>query len=154
MGKEVIGKLFKNVVQGAFSSSQERKAEKKQAKQLSAGRANVMVNKQSNNDPIYPMYGLQRMGGTRVFIESSDGAGNVQSTVPDATPEDPEKTKVINTEYLNMALALCEGHIDDITQVWFNDTVVWDSSVNGTKTQLASGGYELQNYMTDRKSVV
>jgi len=148
MGKEVIGKLFKNVVQGAFSSSQERKAEKKQAKQLSAGRANVMVNKQSNNDPIYPMYGLQRMGGTRVFIESSDGAGNVQSTVPDPTPEDPEKTKVINTEYLNMALALCEGNIDDITQVWFNDTVVWDSAVNGTKTQLASGGYELENYMT------
>ena len=93
MGKELVQKVLGDVVQGAFSSSQQRKADKKQAKQQSAGRANVMVNKQSNNDPIYPMYGEQRMGGTRVFVEASNGAGAVQSTIADPTPEDPEKTK-------------------------------------------------------------
>jgi hypothetical protein len=150
MGKEVIGKLFKNVIQGAFSSSQQRKAEKKQAKQLSAGRANVMVNKQSNNDPIYPMYGQQRMGGTRVFVEASNGSGSVQSTVPDATPEDPEKTKVINTEYLNMVIAICEGNINDMTQLWFNDTIVWQGSITDSNkaTVLSSGGYELKGFET------
>ena len=149
MGKETIGKLIGQVFKGSFSHNQQRKSQKAEAKQAVASvRSNVMVNKQSNNDPIYPMYGQQRMGGTRVFIEASDGAGNVQQTVADATPEDPEKTKVINTEYLNMALVMCQGNIGDITQVWFNDTIVWDSAVNGTKTQLASGGYQLQNYMT------
>jgi hypothetical protein len=150
MGKELVQKVLGDVVQGAFSSSQQRKADKKQAKQQSAGRANVMVNKQSNNDPIYPMYGEQRMGGTRVFVEASNGAGAVQSTVPDATPEDPDKTKVINTEYLNMAIAMCEGNLNDMTQLWFNDTIVWQGSVSDANkaTALASGGFELKDFET------
>ena len=144
MGKEVVGKLLKTVVQGAFQHSQQRKAEKVQAKQAVAEvRANVMVNKQSNNDPIYPVYGKQRVGGTRVFVEASDGAGSVQTIDPQG--------EATNTEYLNMVIAMCEGEIDDIKQIWFNDTVVWDSAVNGTKSSLASGGYQLTNFMSGTK---
>ncbi len=144
MGKEVVQKLVGKAFGGSFSNSQQRRAEKSQQHQVVASvRANVMVNKQSNNDPIYPMYGQQRMGGTRVFVAASDGAGNVQGI--DANGD------ATNTEYLNMAIAMCEGNISDITQLWFNDTVVWDSGVNGTKTQNASGGYELQNFMSGTK---
>jgi len=144
MGKEQIGKLIGEAFKGAFSNSQQRRAEKTQQQQVVASvRPNVMVNKQSNNDPIYALYGEQRMGGTRVFVEASDGAGNVQGIDAEG--------KATNTEYLNMAIAMCEGNIDDITQLWFNDTVVWDSAVNGTKTQLASGGYQLQNFMSGTK---
>ena len=144
MGKEVVGKLLKTVVQGAFSHNQQRKAQKAQAKQAVASvRANVMVNKQSNNDAIYPLYGKHRIGGTRVFVEASDGAGNVQGI--DANGD------ATNTEVLNMVIAMCEGEMDDITQLWFNDTIVWDSAVNGTKGTLASGGYSLQNFMSGTK---
>ena len=147
MGKEVIGKLLKTVVQGAFSHNQQRKAEKAQQKQAVASvRANVMVNKQSNNDAIYPMYGLQRMGGTRVFIEASNGAGAIQGV--DASGE------ATNTEYLNMAIAMCEGEIFDLTQIWFNDTIVWQLATaggSGVMTQLPSGGWQLTNFESGTK---
>jgi len=144
MGKEVLGKVLKTAIQGAFSHNQQRKAEKAQAKQAVASvRANVMVNKQSNNDPIYPVYGKQRVGGTRVFVEASNGSGSVQTIDPQG--------EATNTEYLNMVVAMCEGEIDNMTQLWFNDTIVWDSGVNGTLSSLASGGYELQNFMSGTK---
>jgi len=146
MGKQAIGKLLKTAVQGAFSHSQQRKAEKAQAKQgVASVRANVMVNKQSNNDPIYPMYGQQRMGGTRVFVEASDGIGAVQGINAEG--------EATNTEYLNMAIAMAEGNIGDITQLWFNDTIVWQGSItDGNKaTVLSSGGYQLTGFETGTK---
>jgi hypothetical protein len=143
MSKEVIGKLFKTVVQGAFQQNQQRKAEKKQAAQASAGRSNVMVNVQSNNDPIYPLYGRQRIGGTRAYVEASNGAGARQGIDADG--------EATNTTHLNLILAMCEGEIAEIEQLWFNDTIVWDSAVNGTKTTLASGGFSLENFMAGTK---
>ena len=143
MSKEVIGKLFKTVVQGAFQQNQQRKAEKKQAAQATAGRSNVMVNVQSNNDPIYPLYGRQRIGGTRAYVEASNGAGAIQGI--DASGE------ATNTTHLNLVIAMCEGEMAEIEQLWFNDTVVWDSAVNGTKSSLASGGFQLENFMTGTK---
>tara|TARA_R110002167_G_scaffold239894_1_gene445049 strand:+ start:10127 stop:11617 length:1491 start_codon:yes stop_codon:yes gene_type:complete len=143
MSKAQIGKLLAKIVVGKFQQNQQRKAQKKQDTQARAGRSNVMVNKQSNNDPIYPLYGRQRIGGTRAFVEASDGAGNVQGI--DGAGE------ATNTTTLNLIIAMCEGEIGDIEQLWFNDTVVWDSSVNGTKTLLASKGYQLQNFMTGTK---
>ena len=150
MSKGQIMKIFAKVIGAVFQHSQQRKAQKKQERQARAGRSNVMVNKQSNNDPIYPMYGRQRMGGTRAYIEASDGAGNVQNTIPDpdAPPEDPDKTIVENTEFLNLVIAMCEGEVGDIEQLWFNDTIVWEGSITDTNkaTALASGGYELKGF--------
>jgi hypothetical protein len=146
MGKEAIEKIVGQAFSGSFSNSQQRRAEKSQQHQVVASvRANVMVNKQSNNDPIYPMYGQQRMGGTRVFVAASNGAGSVQgiNAEGDAT----------NTEYLNMAIAMCEGNLNDMTQLWFNDTIVWQGSVtDGNKaTALASGGFQLINFESGTK---
>ncbi len=128
-----------------YSYNQQRKAQKRMERQARAARSNVLVNKQSNNDPIYPLYGKQRMGGTRVFIEASDGAGNVQEvTVPD--PGQPDKTEVTNTTHLNIVLAMCEGEIDTITQLWFNDTVVWDAADGGTLADNGNGGKTLSGF--------
>ena len=140
MSKAQIGKaLFKGAT-ALFQHSQQRKAEKVQEKQARAGRSNVMVNKQSNNDPIYPMYGRQRMGGTRAYIEASDGAGNIQVLV------DGEPT---NTEYLNIILAMTEGEMSAIEKLYFNDTVVWEfTAANDLVVIPGSGGYELANFET------
>lgn len=129
MGLDPVTKLIIRVVVAAFSYSQQRKAQKRQEAQMRAMRSNVLVNKQSNNDPIYPLYGKQRMGGTRVFIESSDGSGDLGATT-----------------HLNLALAMCEGEISEIKQLWFNDTVVWDADNGGTTTSLDSGGYQLEGF--------
>mgnify|MGYP001490670833 CR=1 FL=1 len=70
------------------------------------------------------------MGGTRVYVESSDGSGNTSGT-----------TK------LNMVLVICEGQIHDIKKVYFNDTIVWDSTNGGTKAyNTTTKGYGLVRF--------
>lgn len=111
-------------------------------------RSSVMVNKQANNDSIPIMYGLQRMGGTRIFVDASDGAGNAQTK--DA------QGNVSNTGYLNMVLCVAEGEMGDIQELYFNEAKVWD--INGSGT-FASGrnrelnGRQLQNFEPPYNSV-
>lgn len=62
----------------------------------------ALVNKQSNNADIPVVYGKRRVGGTRVFLETS-GTDN---------------------QYLYGALVLCEGEINDITKVIVNDSEI------------------------------
>lgn len=69
----------------------------------------IMVNKNSNNEPIPVLYGDRRIGGTRVYVETSDGAGDTAGT-----------------EYLNIVLVLCEGQVEAATELWFNDEKVYD----------------------------
>ena len=153
MGLSIGAKFLIRLAIAAFSYMQQRKAKKKAERQARAARSNVLVNKQSNNDPIYPLYGMQRMGGTRVFIEASDGAGNIQEvTVPD--PAEPDVTQVTNTTHLNMVLAMCEGEIDDMIELWFNDTKVWDKNdgtTPGTLTANSDGGYDLGAFLPGTK---
>lgn len=129
MGLSIGAKFLIRLAIAAFSYMQQRKAKKRQEKQARAARSNVLINKQSNNDPIYPLYGKQRIGGTRSFIETSDGAGNLGATT-----------------HLNMVLVMCEGEIDAIKQIWFDDTIVWDADNGGSTSSLSSGGYSLQGF--------
>jgi len=121
-----------------YSYSQQRKAQKKQERQARSSRSNILVNKQSNNDPIYPLYGEQRMGGTRVLLEASNGAGVVQTIDAEGKPT--------NTTHLNLVLAMCEGEIDTIKQLWFNDTIVWDVANGGTLASNSNGGYTMSGF--------
>ena len=98
MGLDPVTKFIIKLVISLYSYNQQRKAQKRAEKQARAARSNVLVNKQSNNDPIYVLYGRQRIGGTRVFVESSNGAGDLTAT-----------TK------FNMVIAMCEGEIG----IWF-----------------------------------
>ena len=140
MGLDPITKFIIKLVISVYSYNKQRKAQKKAERQARASRSNVLVNKQSNNDPIYTLYGRQRMGGTRVFVEASNGSGAVQGIDAEGN--------ATNTTHLNMVIAMCEGEITDIEQLYFNDTVVWDSGVNGVKTANGSGGYTLTNFMS------
>ena len=72
----------------------------------------ILVNKQSNDANIPVVYGTRLLGGTRVFLETS-GTDN---------------------QYLYGALVLCEGEINNITEIRVNDSAVtFASSIsNGT----------------------
>ena len=77
MGLSSVAKFFIKLAISLYSYNQQRKAQKRAERQARAARSNVLINKQSNNDPIYVLYGRQRMGGTRVYVESSDGIGTI-----------------------------------------------------------------------------
>jgi len=72
----------------------------------------ILVNKQSNDANIPVVYGTRLLGGTRVFLETS-GTDN---------------------QYLYGALVLCEGEINNITEIRVDDSAVtFASSIsNGT----------------------
>lgn len=93
----------------------------------------ILVNKQSNNEPIPVVYGRRRLGGVRVFVETSDGSGGQ------------------GTNTLNMALVLSEGQTGDIHQLFFNDTKVWDRAEGGTASGNATNGYTLGGYVDSEK---
>lgn len=72
----------------------------------------TLVNKQSNLAPIPVIYGQRKIGGTRVFVETS-GSDN---------------------EYLYICLVLCEGEIQSIGDVYINDILSTDSKFTGLVT--------------------
>jgi hypothetical protein len=85
----------------------------------------TLLNKESNLAQIPVVYGVRKVGGTRVFVETS-GSDN---------------------EYLYICLVLCEGEIQAIGDVYINDTISTDSKFSGlvlidkklgTDTQTAS----------------
>jgi hypothetical protein len=86
----------------------------------------VLVNKQSNNAALPVIYGTRKVGGTRVFVSTG---GN-------------------KNEYLYIALALCEGEIDSIGDVYINDTISTDSKFSGLVTINKYTGTDSQTYDT------
>jgi len=76
----------------------------------------TLVNKQSNNAQIPVVYGERLLGGTRVFVETS-GTDNT---------------------YLYMALVLCEGEINAITEIQVNDDAVTFSGSFADGTEITS----------------
>ena len=131
MGLSSVAKFFIRLAIALYSYNQQRKAQKKAERQARAARSNVLINKQSNNDPVYVLYGKQRMGGTRVYVDTSNGSGDLSGT-----------TK------LNFVLVMCEGEIGTVKEVYFNDTVVWDDSNGGTLTSNGNGGYSLGGWIS------
>ena len=130
MGLDPFTKFVINMAVSAYSYNQQRKAQKKAAAAARAARSNVLVNKQSNNDPIYVLYGKQRIGGTRIYVESSNGDGIITD----------------KTTKLNLVIAMCEGEIGTVKTVYFNETVVWDVDSGGTLSANANGGYTLAGF--------
>jgi hypothetical protein len=78
--------------------------------------AGMLVNKQGNVGAIPVVYGTRRVGGSRVYLETTNGSG------------DPS-----GTEYLHMALVYAQGGVrsdgtDAVTgieQILFQDRVAW-----------------------------
>ena len=78
----------------------------------------ILVNKQSNDASIPVIYGTRLVGGTRVFMETS-GTDNT---------------------YLYMALVMCEGEINGISEIRVDDKVVTFASslADNTEVEVAS----------------
>ena len=109
-----IGKVFQDRAQSRMKAD---------AAAAASARA-VMVNKSSNNSSIPVIYGKTRIGGSRAYIDTSDGAGDLTGD-----------------EYLNIVLTMSEGEIGDIKQLWFDDVVVWDIDNGGTFTNGGLSGF-------------
>jgi len=98
----------------ALSYLQAKKAQREARKAADAFKG-VLVNKESNIDPIPVIYGTRRVGGTRVFVQAEGGEKN---------------------QYLYIALVLCEGEIDDITDIRIDDYSIFDERYEGvTETE-------------------
>lgn len=81
------------------------------AKQAGRQDPGMLVNKNSNNEQIPVVYGERRVGATRTFMRSAaaDGASG-------------------SNEYLHIVYTICEGPVEEISKIYFNDVEVWDVS--------------------------
>lgn len=107
----------------------------KQAKQRQD--PGMLVNKNSNNDPIPIVYGERRVGATRTFMRSAAADGTA------------------GTEYLHIVYTICEGPIESIEKIYFNDVEIWDvstgiSSSAGEDNIDYTGLLEINNHLGDQ----
>lgn len=120
----IVGALVLNSVTGGALFGKKRSGRQQQ-------KMNIMVNKQGSNDDIPVVYGRSRVGGSRVYVETSNGSGDTGGTT-----------------HLNIALAMCEGEMGDLKKVYFNDTIVWDSTNGGTVTNNGAAGQDLSGFIS------
>ena len=72
----------------------------------------ILSNAPSNTAPLPVIYGSRRVGGTRVFIGTSDGY-------------DDDGEIVGQNTFLNMVFAVAEGPVSEISAVYLNSVEVW-----------------------------
>ena len=102
----VAGGVANLAVQSLIGSNSPSSA---QSALSSAQAQGILINSQSNVDPIPVIYGRRRVGGTRVFIEVS-GSSN---------------------EYLHLVLVLSEGPVTAIDNVYLDDVLSTDAKFTG-----------------------
>jgi hypothetical protein len=102
----VAGGVANLAVQSLIGSNSPSSA---QSALSSAQAQGILINSQSNVDPIPVIYGRRRVGGTRVFIEVS-GSSN---------------------EYLHLVIVLCEGPIAAIDNVYLDDVISTETKFSG-----------------------
>ena len=105
----VAGGLASVAVQSLIGTNAPSKA---QSAVASAQAQGILINSQSNVDPIPVIYGRRRVGGTRVFIEVS-GSSN---------------------EYLHIVLVLAEGPVASIDNIYIDDVLSTDPKFSGLVT--------------------
>ena len=125
MGFWLLATIF--AVSAGVSYVATRQAQK-QAKKASDAMRGVLLNKESNVEPIPVIYGTRRVGGTRVFISTRDETGG-----------DPN-------EYLYIAHVLCEGEINGVSQIKFDDILITDARFSGLVTHNVHLGTDDQTY--------
>jgi hypothetical protein len=125
MGFWLLATIF--AVSAGVSYVATRQAQKQARKAADAMRG-VLLNKESNVEPIPVIYGTRRVGGTRVFISTRDETGG-----------DPN-------EYLYIAHVLCEGEINAVSQIKFDDILITDARFSGLVTHNVHLGTDNQTY--------
>ena len=97
------------VATAGASYVQARKAQKA-AKKAADDMAGVLVNKESNIQPIPVIYGERRVGGVRVYMKTHGQTKN---------------------EYLTMAVVLAEGEINSVSDLRIDDIPITDPRFSG-----------------------
>lgn len=118
-----------SVVAGGLAYVQAAKAAK-DAKRAQESLSGVLVNKNSNIEPIPVIYGKRRVGGTRVFVSTQDAANG-----------DPN-------EFLYICLVLCEGEVESIESIEIDETPITDDRFNYTDAVTIN-----KHYGTDSQTV-
>jgi hypothetical protein len=91
----------------------------------------ILLNHQSNDQSIPIVYGERKVGGTRVFVETS-GTDN---------------------EYLYIALALCEGEIESVDKIYVDDKeVTWSGALADDTSRTVDSGDG--NFYKDSASLI
>lgn len=131
----ILATIF-SVASGAVSYIQARKAQKA-AKKANDEQRGVLVNKESNIEQIPVIYGERRVGGVRVFV-STDGTYKEVSSVDkwhsDYDPDTESYATITDTptnQYLYIALVLCEGEVESITDIYVDDLPITDAKYTG-----------------------
>lgn len=94
----------------------------------------LLVNRSSNNASIPVIYGTHRIGGTRVYVETSNGNGTVNNTPT-------------GNEYFNMIIVVAEGQTGIPKQILFGDVAVWDDDASGGYSE-SNGQYTLNGFQS------
>jgi len=100
----------------------------KKAQKAADAMAGVLVNKESNIEPIPVIYGERRVGGVRVFVSTKNAPGG-----------DPN-------EFLYIALAMAEGEVESIYDLYIDDVPITDSKYSGLYTYNVHTGADDQVY--------
>ena len=100
----------------------------KKAKKAADDMAGVLINKESNIEPIPVIYGERRVGGVRVFVSTKDVSGGAKN------------------EFLYIALAMAEGEVESITDIHIDDNPITDSKYSGLYTINVHTGADNQTY--------
>lgn len=131
----ILAAIF-SVAAGAVSYISARKAQKA-AKKPNDEQRGVLVNKESNIEQIPVIYGERRVGGVRVFV-STDGTykevASVDKWHSDYDPDTESYATITDTptnQYLYIALVLCEGEVESITDIYVDDLPITDSKYSG-----------------------
>ena len=138
MGFPLIALIVGTVIaSGTASYVAAKKAAKKAAKASEQQNTGILVNKESNIEQLPVIYGVRRVGGVRVFV-STDGKykddGGTDRWHSDYDPDLGTYGTVTDTptnEYLFVCLALCEGEVQDITDILIDDVPATDSKFSG-----------------------
>ncbi len=121
----VGGFLINLAVTFVIGKVMQKRMKKKMEAMQRANRPSVMVNTASNTESIPVLYGQTRVGGNRLFTESTNGAGDTAST-----------------SHLNMLFSICEGEVEDLQQIYFDDEVVWDADDGGSISNNELSGFK------------
>jgi hypothetical protein len=148
----IVGALTAATAVASYTAA---KKAQKAAKRPNDEQRGVLVNKESNVEQLPVIYGVRRVGGVRVFV-STDGkyktVGGQEDWYsgyhPDTDTYDTTTSTPTN-EYLYVALALCEGEVQDITDILIDDIPATDPKYTGLVNINVYKGSDDQTNTTD-----
>lgn len=136
----------------AVASYTAAKKAQKAARRPNDEQRGVLVNKESNVEQIPVIYGVRRVGGVRVFVATEGKIaddGTFQGEWNEATGEYDESLPTPTNEYLFVALVLCEGEVQDITDILIDDVPATDPKYAGLININVYKGSDNQTNTTD-----